>query len=209
MQTTTRKDLVLRTASGEDTAILAELLGTAYRDEPRMAALLPDQAHREPRLRKLFSLLLNHDHLGHRTDIAVLRGQPQAAAVWDQPGGQAPALGRRIAHLPALLSLFRWHLRDTARAIEAFNATDSHRPDEPHWHLFALGTAPQARGGGLASALLRSGLARADAHDTPVYLETTTHAGVAHFERFGFRVIHEFPVAGGLTVYGMWRPARP
>ncbi|MDA3646573.1 GNAT family N-acetyltransferase [Saccharopolyspora indica] len=206
MQTTTRDDLLLRTASGEDTASLVELLGTAYLDEPRMAALLPDRTHRESRLRKLFPLLLNHDH---STEIAVAGGRPQAAAVWERPGDQVPALGRRLAHLPALLSVFRWHLRDTARAIQTFSATDSHRPDEPHWHLFALATAPQARGGGIARALLESGLARADAHDTPVYLEATAHAGVAHFERLGFRVIHEFPIAGGLTAYGMWRPARP
>lgn len=205
MQTTTREGLMLRTAAGEDTSTLVELLGTAYRDEPRMAALLPDRTHRDSRLRKLFPLLLNHDH---RTEIALVDGRPRAAAVWEQPSGQAPALGRRLAHLPALLSAFRWHLRDTARAVQTFNATDSHRPDEPHWHLFALATAPQARDRGIARALLESGLARADAHDTPVYLETTAHAGVTHFERFGFRVIHEFPIAGGLTAYGMWRPAR-
>ncbi|GAA4613690.1 GNAT family N-acetyltransferase [Saccharopolyspora hordei] len=206
MQTTTHDDLVLHPAGDGDFSTLAGLLGTAYHDEPRMAALLPDRTRREPRLRKLFSLLLTRDQTA---DIAVLGEQPRAAAVWDRPGAQEPPLGRRIAHLPALLSLFRWRIPDTARAIEAFTASENHRPDEPHWHLFALGTDPRARGRGLARALLTNGLARADAHDTPVYLETATHAGVAHFERFGFRVIHEFPVSGGLTVYGMWRPARP
>ncbi|MGI8310767.1 GNAT family N-acetyltransferase [Saccharopolyspora hattusasensis] len=206
MRTTTRDDLVLRAASGEDTAKLTELLGTAYRDEPRMAGLLPNQAQRETKLRALFSLLLKQDHLDHGTEIAALNGHPAAVAVWDRPGSRTAPLGRRLAHLPALLSVFRWRLPETARAIEAFNATDSHRPDEPHWHLAAIGTAPQARGRGLGPALLESGLARADAHDTPIYLEATTHFGVARFERLGFRVIHEYPITGGLTVHGMWRP---
>lgn len=206
MRITTRDDLVLRAASGEDTATLTELLSAAYRDEPRMAALLPNHAQRETKLRALFSLLLHQDHLDHGTEIAALDGHPTAVAVWDRPGSQTAPLGRRLAHLPALLSVFRWQLPETARAIQAFNATDSHRPDEPHWHLAAIGTAPPARGRGLGRALLESGLARADAHDTPVYLEATTHVGVARFERLGFRVIHEYPITGGLTVHGMWRP---
>ncbi|MGW1679589.1 GNAT family N-acetyltransferase [Saccharopolyspora sp. NPDC002376] len=209
MKTIKRGGLALRTASGEDATALAELLGTAYCDDPRMAALFPDQARRESRLHSLFSLLLNHEHLNHHTEIAMLDGKPQAAAVWDRPGGrQEPALGRRLAYLPALFSVFRWHVRDATRAIQVFTDTDSHRPDEPHWHLFTLATAPQARGGGLGLALLEAGLTRADAQRTPVYLETTANAGVEHFERLGFRVIHEFPTAGDLTAYGMWRPTR-
>ncbi|MBB5152999.1 GNAT family N-acetyltransferase [Saccharopolyspora phatthalungensis] len=206
MHTTKRDDLVLRTAGSEDTPTLAELLSAAYRDDPRMSALLPDHAHRETKLHALFSLLLTQEHLDHGTEIAVLNGQPEAVAVWDRPGSQVVPLGRRLAYLPALLSVFRWRLPEATRAIQAFNATDSHRPDEPHWHLAAIGTTPHARSRGLGRALLDSGLARADAHDTPVYLEATTHAGVTHFERFGFRVIHEYPIAAGLTVYGMWRP---
>jgi ribosomal protein S18 acetylase RimI-like enzyme len=207
MRTNTRDDLVLHPASGEDTRTLAELLGAAYRDDPRMSALMPDRTHRETKLHALFSLLLSQDHLDHSTEIATLNRHPAAVAVWDRPGSDLPPLSRRLAHFPALLSVFRWRLPEAARAIQAFNGTDSHRPDEPHWHLFALGTAPHARGRGLARTLLASGLARADAHDTPVYLEATTHGGVAHFERLGFRVIHEYPIAGGLTVCGMWRPA--
>ncbi|MEV0087068.1 GNAT family N-acetyltransferase [Saccharopolyspora sp. NPDC050642] len=206
MRTTTRDGLALRAASSADTPALAGLLSASYSDEPRMAALLPLEAQRETKLRALFSLLLNQDHLDHGTEIAELDGHPHAVAVWDRPGSQAAPLGRRLMHLPALLSVFRWRLPETARAIQTFNATDSHRPDEPHWHLAAIGTTPDARGRGIGSALLESGLARADAHDTPVYLEATAHAAVDRFERFGFRVIHEYPVAGGLTVYGMWRP---
>ncbi|GGI79892.1 N-acetyltransferase [Saccharopolyspora subtropica] len=206
MNSTKHDDLVLRTASAEDTKTIADLLGAAYQHEPRMSALLPDPAHRANKLPALFSLLLSQDHVDHGTEIAVRAQRPEAVAVWDRPGNQVPLLGRRLAHLPNLLSVFRWRLPEAARAIQTFNASDSHRPDEPHWHLFALGTAPHARGRGDARALLTSGLARADAHDTPVYLEATAHASVAHFQRFGFRVIHEFPIAGGLTAYGMWRP---
>ncbi|GAA4859497.1 GNAT family N-acetyltransferase [Saccharopolyspora rosea] len=208
MRTTTRDDITIRTAGGEDVPAIAELLGAAFQDDPRMAALLPDPAHRADKLGPLFSLLLSQEHPGHAAELAWRDGRLEAAAVWDRPGGPVTPLARRLYHLPALLSIFRWRIPDAVRAIETLNASDSHRPDEPHWHLFAIGTHPQRRGRGVAGALLASGLDRADDHDTPVYVETTAHAGVTHFREHGFRVIHEFPVAGGLTVYGMWRTPR-
>ena len=125
--------------------------------------------------------------------------------MWDRPTGVPDRLGYRLVQLPALLSVFRWRIPEAMRALEALNTETGHRPEEPHWRLFALGTTPSARGRGLAGELLERGLSRADAQDVPVYTEAATHAAVASFQRRGFRIIQEYTVPSGLTVFGLWR----
>ena len=70
MRTSTRDDITIRTAGAEDVATIAELLGAAFQDDPRMAALLPDPAHRAEKLGPLFSLLLSQEHLEHVGELA-------------------------------------------------------------------------------------------------------------------------------------------
>lgn len=205
LRTGIREDRFTRTAVGEDAAEISDLLGQAYQDEPRMVALLPDPEHRRTKLSELFSLLLDQDSRHRESELSVRGGRIEAVAVWDRPTGVPDRLGYRLVQLPALLSVFRWRIPETMRALETLNTETGHRPDEPHWRLFALGTTPSARGRGLAGELLERGLSRADAQDVPVYTEAAPHAAVASFQRRGFRIIQEYTVPSGLTVFGLWR----
>lgn len=60
---------------------------------------------------------------------------------------------------------------------------------EPHWYLLIVGVDPELQGRGLGSALIREGLARADASDSPCYLDTSEERNLAFYQRHAFEVV--------------------
>ena len=66
----------------------------------------------------------------------------------------------------------------------------------PHWYLWALGVAPRCQGQGIGSKLIEPVLARADAEQTPCYLEALTEKNVAFYQKRGFAVVHESKLPG-------------
>lgn len=63
--------------------------------------------------------------------------------------------------------------------------------DENAYYLVYLGTKPHARGRGYARKLLQTMIARADAENRPVYLESSSFANNAYYAKFGFVVKKE------------------
>ncbi|KAI7786958.1 n-acetyltransferase-like protein [Diaporthe eres] len=63
--------------------------------------------------------------------------------------------------------------------------------DDNAYYLVYLGTKPHARGRGYAGKLLRTMIARADAENRPVYLESSSLANNAYYAKFGFVVKKE------------------
>lgn len=123
------------------------------------------------------------------------------------PGGGGQGRSRRRDHRGAAE-----HPRRPGRLFgEAVAAASAHTPREPHWYLALIGADPAAQGQGHGAALLRSGLAKADAAGLPAYLESSKPSNLPLYEHFGFRVRAEVPLPGGGPVlWGMWRePRRP
>ncbi len=58
-----------------------------------------------------------------------------------------------------------------------------------HWYLFVLGVEPSRQEHGIGGALLEPVLGRADAGETPCYLETQYERNVPFYERHGFKVV--------------------
>jgi len=126
-------------------------------------------------------------------------------ALWSAPGrGITPTALQWLRMFPGHLHFLR---PDRAlKALRGFSAMDSHHPDEPHIHLAILGVDPTRQRSGVGSALVRAGLARADAAHLPVYLDTATPENVPYYQRYGFEVIcqFDFPL-GGPHAWGMLR----
>jgi ribosomal protein S18 acetylase RimI-like enzyme len=68
---------------------------------------------------------------------------------------------------------------------------------EPCVVLSGIGVEPARQGRGLGSALLESGLGRADRDNVAVFLGTNTERNLPLYERHGFEVLGEEPVPGG------------
>jgi ribosomal protein S18 acetylase RimI-like enzyme len=186
-----------RAATWADAALASRVLARAFDDDPMMRWFFPGDEARAAGLGRYFGTLFTGHYLRHgvceRTAAAVaFWAGPQAPGVPDAEtvGALTDVLGERAG-------LFRDAVETAAR----------HAPREPHWYLAVIGADPEARGQGQGAALLRSGLARADAAGLPVYLESSKPENLPFYERFGFRVGAEVRLPGGGPVLWAMRRA--
>jgi GNAT superfamily N-acetyltransferase len=66
-----------------------------------------------------------------------------------------------------------------------------------YFYVFFLGTHPDARQKGLASAIMREYQARAAKEGVPLWLEATTAYSMRLYERLGFRIVDEMVLGKG------------
>ncbi|MFJ9811864.1 GNAT family N-acetyltransferase [Streptomyces sp. NPDC101158] len=185
----------------DDAGAISGTLARAFDDDPMMRWFFPDDASREATLQRYFSTLFTRQYLHN----GVCERTGAAAAFWVPAEAQEKAVpdDETIRQLVDILGdragLFR----------EAVETAAAYTPEEPHWSLALIGADPAAQGTGQGSALLRSGLAKADAAGLPTYLESSKAANLPVYEHFGFTVREEFALPGGGPVlWGMWREAR-
>ncbi|MEV0676071.1 GNAT family N-acetyltransferase [Actinosynnema sp. NPDC050436] len=119
-----------------------------------------------------------------------------AVAVWTTPDTDAEAAFGPVAARAAELA----GDRAVASAL-AEQALDPYRPAGPLYHLGTVAVRPDRQGRGLGTAVLRPGLAAADAAGVPAYLETSTERNLRLYRRLGFEVTAEVesPDGGPLT----------
>jgi GNAT superfamily N-acetyltransferase len=119
---------------------------------------------------------------GFARDTVVRLGDFAAVAIWIPPGAEPDGDGIVAALVESVPS--EKHA-DTFSVLEQMEAA---HPKEPHWYLPWLGVDAARQGAGLGAALLRHGLARADADRVPAFLETPNPRTVPFYERHGFVV---------------------
>jgi GNAT superfamily N-acetyltransferase len=203
---------IVRTPSSPDLAQLAaderdlaaEVLAAAFRDNPLNRAVIGDSADRR----------LRSNRFGSRAALEVAIG-PAHCRVAREAGAiravlVAEAPGARPLPLPTLATQLRCLYGQGWRVARRWNRVhfelQQHHPAQPHWYLDLLGTAPDAQGRGLGSALLRELLERVDVEGASSYLETDRSANLPFYERAGYAVLGEERVLG-VRVWRMWRPA--
>lgn len=191
-----------RRARAADRAPVVGTIVRAFAEDPLVRWFFPDDGAYERRASAFF---------GYLFDIRVAHGEIfvagdcEAASLWNPPGGvrmqqvEQDRLwatdvepGAEPGELDRLGSLDE--------------TIDGLRPAEPHWYLGVLATDPRRRGGGLARAVLRPILERADADGVHTRLETGTPENLPFYARFGFAVLAEARVRGGPPVWVLWRP---
>ncbi|GAA2238677.1 GNAT family N-acetyltransferase [Streptomyces amakusaensis] len=190
---------VPKTATIDDAELVSRALALAFDDDPMMRWFFPDEASRKASLAAYFTTIFTRQY----AHSAVCEVTPAAAAFWVPPQAQAVPDAETIQELMAILG-------DRAGLFgEAVEASAKHTPSEPHWFLAVVGADPAAQGQGHGAALLRSGLAKADAAGLPAYLESSKEANLPFYEHFGFTVRERMTLpGGGPELWGMWREAR-
>ncbi|MDS1272101.1 GNAT family N-acetyltransferase [Lipingzhangella sp. LS1_29] len=199
----------VRAAHRADTAAVVRTLTRAFHDDPVFRWLFPDDATRRRDTARFFAIYAGLDHVpAGRCEVAVTEpstGTVRGAAIWHSPKDRRAAPLELLRTAPHYLSLFH---RRLPRVVRALAHVERQAPAQPHWYLADIGTDPAARGQGVGSALLRSGLARADAERMPTYLESSSVDNIAFYERFGFELCGEITGTDYPTMYRMWRPAQ-
>jgi ribosomal protein S18 acetylase RimI-like enzyme len=154
-----------------------------------------------------------HVERSFRVSLARLERQHQlyttadhaGAALWALPGQWREDLRQSVQMLALLPPL----LPRLLRTMRAMSRIELAHPLQEHFYLSVLGTAPERRRQGIASALMQPVLDLCDAERTPAYLETATEENVGFYARHGFEVQRRLDLPGGAPpLWLLWREAR-
>lgn len=173
-----------------------EVLGRAFYDDPQWTALIPDPDVRRAKLPKMFT--------GTARMTAAAKGVVERTsgfetiALWLPPGRDIGPWAMARSGFASAIWVITPPVQDFRRLMAVFGQFDERRKKlmrRPYWYLMAIGVDPLHQGEGLGSALVRSGIRRADDDGKPIYLETETELNVGFYERLGFEVIDEMTVS--------------
>ncbi|MEU2134084.1 GNAT family N-acetyltransferase [Streptomyces sp. NPDC018352] len=187
------------TATVDDAEEIGRMLASAFDDDPMMRWFFPEDSSRKEGMARYFATIFARQYVRH----GVCERTGAAAAFWVSPEGQEKAVpdAETVQELESILG-------DRASLFRAAVAGAAEQgPKEPHWYLAVVGADPAARGQGHGAALLRSGLAKADAAGLPVYLESSKPDNLPFYEHFGFTVLGEAQLPGGGPVLWAMRRA--
>lgn len=92
--------------------------------------------------------------------------------------------------------------------LSLFEQMSGFHPHQPHWHLAVLGVDAMHQRRGCGSQLMRPALARCDRDRVPAYLEASSPANRAFYERHGFRVLGEIRSGDSPPMFPMLREPR-
>jgi ribosomal protein S18 acetylase RimI-like enzyme len=157
-----------------------ELLATAFDADPVSALLFPGR--RPMALREWFDAVTE---VLDGCQYAQIVAGPRSAVVWTTQ--TCPSCFDRLQD--RLLEVVARHSGPEATELLGRLADASPHLPEPRWELLWLAVAPQARGAGLATALVRRVSENAADAGAAVYVETANPAAVRLYLRAGFRLV--------------------
>ncbi|MCU0257489.1 MAG: GNAT family N-acetyltransferase [Solirubrobacteraceae bacterium] len=189
----------IRPASAADAPALDPVLAAAFAADPITEHILPDPRRRDAALRRGMGHVLREVYVP--AGGALTTEELDGVALWARPGDPKPSALQELRGLPTFIATFRRHL---PRAMRAFGEAEKRRPDEPHWFLDVLAVRPDRQGRGIGGALVRAGLADADAAGAPAFLVTSNPANVPLYEHLGFAVQEPFAI-GPVRAWPMLR----
>ena len=210
MGTTTRTQQSRQPVSGFELAtfpMAEETLSRAFEGDPMTWYLFPSDTHRQKKLSFVFRVELQY---AFRHGVVHTIGEGGAVALWLPPRRTKGAFTAMIRS-EAILAPFRLGLKAAWRVIlllRSLQELHSRLVSGDHWYLLGLGVHPKHQGQGWGSELVRHGLTRAQSMNLPCYLETTNQRNIVFYQRNGFRLVGDRPIArSGPTVWGMLCPS--
>lgn len=202
-------EVIRLTADQKDRAV--EVLTAAFHTDPAYMFLFPDEAERARSLRRLWEGVIKHClRYGEIDATSTIDG----VACWLIPGRTETTMWQMLRTGMALpRAVMRFNPPARKQFLTALNNMEETRKQllvkRPHWYLWALGVAPRCQGQGIGSKLIEPVLPRADAEQTPCYLEALTEKNVAFYQKRGFAIVHESKLPGwGVNVRAMLREPR-
>jgi GNAT superfamily N-acetyltransferase len=179
--------------------VVADLV-EAFMDDPVFSWVFPDRRRRHRYSRAFFDL-----H-ARRSIVAGFAWRTDGgAALWAPPGAWRTSTMEDL--LLSARTVRGTGVRHGRRVVRHLIAVERQHPTDPHLQLAVLGLRPERQGLGLGGPLIAPGLAYADEHRLPCYLESSNPRNLAFYERHGFEVTGDHPVPGGPVITFMWRKA--
>ena len=178
-------------------------LTAAFQEDPVLAYLFEDEEQRPLMLAAFFANRLASQNETDRLLVPSGLDARNAAALWEAPEKDSENDSTFNAVVAAGISLLGqdW-ISDRLVNLRVLGEA---KPKERHWYLSFVGTRPESRGKGLASALIKSVTNICDKEKIPAYLESSNPDNVSLYESHGFRVTGEAVIKNGPKVPLMWR----
>lgn len=191
----------VREATNADVDAAVDTLTQALLDYPMTRACLDPDGYvdRLTQYHRLFvtAIGMPHGRVWVTDDV-------RAVAIWLPPDLPADAFE---PHSKAFREIAGSRAEVTAeygQAIALFH------PRRPSWLLALAAVHPDHQRQGLGHAVIRPGLAVADAAHSPTFVETQDPANVGFYESLGFTVIAELELPhNGPMHYALYRPPQP
>jgi GNAT superfamily N-acetyltransferase len=187
----------VRAGTAADRDAIVEVLATGFADDPWFSWVWPEPGYLE-HAREWFGLVT--DVVLTKGDVLVADG---AAALWLAPG----VVLAGPDELAAAAALLHRQLGERASLVLAGLGTSAaHVPAEPHHTCAYVAVRADARGRGVGRTVMDPPLAAADAAGVGAHLVSTNPRNLSFYERLGFAVTAELPVADGAATFRpMWR----
>lgn len=182
---------------------MAAALAQAFYDDPVAGWLFPTSHTREHDLRTFFETQLRHGYLPRGEVVAT--SDFTTVAMWMPSWTRPLDLVDRLAHLrvPLLMRSRFSPARELTRILAAKH------PRIPHYYLGTIGTVPDYRGRGYASACMETLLAQCATDGVGTYLECSNQKNVAFYQHHGFEVVDTVTAPGkGPMLWLMWSERR-
>jgi len=190
----------------------AEMLARFLNDQPLASAFGDDPEKRMRKFREGYAPLLQYCCAHGHPHVATIGNTLVGLALWMPPHGNraTPEEEREygLDLMPATFGEPVERLRPLGDLLRDLHARDM---KGPHWFLASLTIDPSQQSKGIATALMRPILLRADEGQLPCYTETTLANLVAFYRRQGFEVLAEGTEPRTETQYWTMRrtPAPP
>lgn len=190
---------LVRNADTADVEALAAILADGFYDDPPMTWSF-NGVHA---IRPMMRLLAQRVYMPH--GFATISQDENGAAMW-LPANSREPFDVLTMVLSSIILARHGGLTAVTRSMKFGDFMNKHHPDEPHYYLFAIATTQAARGKGVGGALLKDGLARADADGVGTYLENSKEQNLGFYQAHGFEVLEEVrPVEGSPPLWRMFR----
>lgn len=182
----------IRPATPADVPALRTVCALAYRDNPLMRWVLPDDATRADACAAWLGPSLERYLAAGRVDVALADGDVVGVAAWRLPGGDATGAADTRT-LPSSAGALRALVGEprAAEVLGALAGAAALAPARAGAYLNYLAVDPGHQGRGRGGELLRRGLAAVAGTGGTPWLATTDPRNVPFYER------HGFVVAGG------------
>ena len=193
---------IVRAARAHEWPEIGRVLGRAFATDPVWRWVVRDHDHIAARVGAALAAVARL-HAGTCDVVDSGDATIGAVAQWAAPGHWRLPVTSYLRIAPTALRALG---PSSIGKIGALGVMDKKHPREPHWYLGILGTDPDHQGRGLASALLEHRLSVCDRELVPAYLESSKESNISFYERHGFRVVEEVPLAkDGPHIWTMWR----
>jgi len=181
---------VIRQALPDERSGVIATVSAAFAEDPAWAFIFDNEYERLAAhfAGALFDVRVVSQNVWVTDDLAVV-------AMWDPPGKSDAA----PAYADSVWTHYRAIAGDSAfeRLTRYNDAVACASTAEPHWYLGVLATDPERQREGLATAVLKPILGKADQLGIACCLETSTAENRRFYERRGFTQATEIVLPGG------------